>query len=113
MPFPVKPGYFSLERLNSMLSNYFILGLDLDVTDEEIRKRYLELIKQYTPEKDPNRFQEITSAYEQIKTPRARIRGKLFGALSVSDAEEALLFLGRARTAVRRRAGLKELLDEA
>jgi len=49
-----------------MLSSYFILGLGLDVADEEIRKRYLELIKQYTPEKDPNRFQEITSAYEQI-----------------------------------------------
>ncbi|MCK4619903.1 MAG: DnaJ domain-containing protein [Desulfobacterales bacterium] len=96
-----------------MLSSYFIMGLDLDATDEEIRKRYLELIKRYTPEKDPNRFQEITSAYEQIKTPRARIRGKLFGPLSVSDAEEALLSLGRARTPVRRRAGLKELLDEA
>ena len=96
-----------------MLSSYFIMGLDLDVTDEEIRKRYLELIKQYTPEKDPNQFQKITSAYEQIKTPRARIRGKLFGTLSVSDAEEALLSLGRSRTPVRRRAGLKELLDEA
>ena len=96
-----------------MLSNYFILGLELNATDEEIRKRYLELIKQYTPEKDPDRFQEITSAYEQIKTPRARIREKLFGALSVSDAEETLLSFGRARTPVRRRAGLKQLLDEA
>ena len=62
-----------------MLLNYFILGLELNATDEEIRKRYLDLIKQYTPEKDPDRFQEITVAYEQIKTPRSRIRGKLFG----------------------------------
>jgi curved DNA-binding protein CbpA len=96
-----------------MLSSYFILELDLNATDEEIRKRYLELIKRHTPEKDPDRFQEITSAYEQIKTPRARIRGKLFGPLSVSDAEESLLFLGRVRTPVRRRAGLKELLEDA
>jgi len=96
-----------------MLSSYFILGLDVNATGEEIRRRYLELIKRHTPEKDPDRFQEITSAYEQIKTPRARIRGKLFGTLSVSDAEDALLSLGRARTPVRRRAGLKELLDEA
>ncbi len=96
-----------------ILSSYFILELDLNATDEEIRKRYLKLIKRHTPEKDPDRFQEITSAYEQIKTPRARIRGKLFGALSVSDTEEALLSLRRARTPVRRRAGLKELLDDA
>jgi len=96
-----------------MLSSYFILDLDLSATDEEIRKRYLELIKSNTPEKDPDRFQEITSAYEQIKTHRSRIRGKLFGPLSISDAEESLLSLGRARTAVRRRAGLKELLDDA
>ncbi len=96
-----------------MLSNYFILGLDLSATDEEIRKRYLELIKCNTPEKDPDRFQKITGAYEQIKTQRSRIRGKLFGPLSVSDAEESLLSLGRARTPVRRRAGLKELLNHA
>ena len=96
-----------------MLSNYFILGLELNASDEEIRKRYLDLIKQYTPEKDPEQFQEISVAYEQIKTSRSRIRGKLFGPLSTSDAEEALLFLGRARTPVRRRAGLKELLADA
>lgn len=96
-----------------MLSSYFILGLDLNATDKEIRKRYLELIKRNTPEKDPDRFQEITSAYEQIKTHRSRILGKLFGPLSVSDAEESLLSLGRARTVIRRQAGLKELLDDA
>ncbi|MCK5509753.1 MAG: J domain-containing protein [Desulfobacterales bacterium] len=96
-----------------MLSSYFILDLDLSATDEEIRKRYLKLIKSNTPEKDPDRFQNITSAYEQIKTHRSRIRGKLFGPLSVSDAEESLLSFGRARTAVRRRAGLRELLDDA
>ena len=96
-----------------MLSSYFILELDLNANDEEIRKRYLKLIKGNTPEKNPDRFQEITNAYEQIKTHRSRIRGKLFGPLYVSDAKESLLFLGRTRTAVRRRAGLKELIDDA
>jgi len=95
-----------------MLSNYFILGLDPDASDEEIRKQYLKLIKRYTPEKNPERFREITAAYEQIKTPRSRIRTKLFGTLYVSDAEEALIFLGRTRRLARRRAGLKELLDD-
>ena len=95
-----------------MLSSYFILELDLNANDEEIRKRYLKLIKSNTPEKNPDRFQEITNAYEQIKTHRSRIRGKLFGPLYVSDAKESLLFLGRTRTAVRRRAGLKELIRD-
>ena len=95
-----------------MLSSYFILELDLNANDEEIRKRYLKLIKSNTPEKNPDRFQKITNAYEQIKTHRSRIRGKLFGPLYVSDAKESLLFLGRTRTAVRRRAGLKELIRD-
>ncbi len=45
------------------------LGLSIKATQEEIRARYLELIKQFPPERDPQRFQEIQIAYQSAKDP--------------------------------------------
>ncbi len=46
-----------------------ILGVGHTATDVEIRRRYLELIKQHPPERDPERFREIHQAYEFAKDP--------------------------------------------
>ncbi|MGB9498536.1 MAG: J domain-containing protein [Dissulfuribacterales bacterium] len=96
-----------------MLSDYFILGLDSDASESEIRNRYLELIKKYTPERSPRRFQDITESYERIKSKREAIKNRLFGAFKYSESESALLALGRSVNISRRRAGLLELLHEA
>ncbi len=96
-----------------MLTSHLTLGLDIGASDEEIRKRYLELIKLHTPEKDPDRFQKITRAYEKISSSRRRIRTKLFGTLDEKDPETVLLELCRAKKTGRRRVGLQELLAEA
>lgn len=45
---------------------YAILGLSPESTPEELRKRYLALVKQYTPETHPTRFAQIRHAYENI-----------------------------------------------
>ncbi len=95
-----------------MLTSHLILGLDIGASDGEIRKRYLESIKRHTPEKDPDRFRKITSAYEKISTSRRRIRAGLFGTLYEKDPETYLLDLCRAKKAGRRRVGLRELLAE-
>ncbi|MCP4692255.1 MAG: J domain-containing protein [Desulfobacterales bacterium] len=95
-----------------MLSCHLTLGLEIGASDQEIRKRYLELIKRHTPEKDPEQFRKITAAYEKIKTPRLRIHTKLFGAMDEKDLDAALLDLCRAGKPSRRRAGLRELLDD-
>lgn len=96
-----------------MLSSYLALGLAPDAGDDEIRKRYLELIKRHTPEKDPDRFRELSSAYERIKTPRARIRSRLFGAMDGEQPGEALKPLVKSAKPARKRAGLKELIKDA
>lgn len=95
-----------------MLASHLALGLDIEASNGEIRKRYLELIRRHTPEKDPDRFREITTAYEEISTPRRRIRVKLFGTLEDKDPETVLGELVRARRLERRRVGLRELLAE-
>ncbi|MCC8102887.1 MAG: DnaJ domain-containing protein [Clostridiales bacterium] len=46
---------------------YKILELEPGASPQEIKKAYFRLIRQYTPEKDPDRFKEIREAYDQLK----------------------------------------------
>ncbi len=94
-----------------MLTYYLTLGLLLDASDEDIRSSYLRLVKKHTPEKDPERFRQITEAYEALKDRRNRVKGKIFGGLTVRDYENALLALAKAPEIRRRRAGLQELFQ--
>jgi curved DNA-binding protein CbpA len=55
-----------------------VLGLPLDATEEAIRRRYLELVRQYSPERDPQRFAAIRAAYESLRDPVARMHTRLF-----------------------------------
>jgi len=46
------------------------LGLPKHAGENEVRARYLELVKKYSPERDPERFREIRAAYEAAKNPQ-------------------------------------------
>ncbi len=46
-----------------------ILGLTREASEEEIRGRYLELVKQFPPEREPERFREIHAAYQASLDP--------------------------------------------
>lgn len=96
-----------------MLSDYFILGLDVDAPDDAIRDQYLKLVRQYPPEKHPQRFQDITESYERIKSRRQAILSRIMGIHAISEPESALRALGRSVTITRRRIGLAELLNAA
>lgn len=94
-----------------MLKDYLMLGLLPDAQDEQIRKRYLSLVKQYTPERDPDRFQEISTAYERIKDESSRIKSQLFDPMKITDPEKAIQDFVRAASPQRRRVGLQTLLE--
>ena len=49
--------------------HYHTLGLSPDCSEEELRKRYLELVRQYPPESHPEKFSRIYEAYEKLKDP--------------------------------------------
>ena len=93
-----------------MLVDYLTLGLAPDAEDEVIRKRYLALIRRYTPERETVRFQQITAAYERIKDEPARLRSALFRPMEITDARQALSELVRAAVPPPRRIGLKALM---
>lgn len=44
------------------------LGMPLDSSDAEIRKRYLELTVQFPPEQHAEKFAAVREAYERIRT---------------------------------------------
>lgn len=49
-----------------MRKDYEILGIDENADEKTIKRAYFKLIRTYSPEKDPERFQEIRSAYERL-----------------------------------------------
>lgn len=94
-----------------MLADYLMLGLQPGATDGDIRGCYLKLVKNYPPEHDPQRFQDITQAYERLKDRRSRIRHRLFGCRGSVDPEASLAYLARACRPAHQRVGLQALLD--
>lgn len=58
--------------------HYHTLGLTPDCSEAELRKRYLELVRQYPPESYPEKFSQIREAYEQLKNPIESIPEMLF-----------------------------------
>ena len=58
-----------------MTDPYKVLGVSPDASDEEIKRAYRRLAKEYHPDRNPGdayaakKMQEINAAYEQIKNP--------------------------------------------
>ena len=46
--------------------DYEILGLPENADEKAVKRAYFKLVRQFSPEKDPERFQEIREAYENI-----------------------------------------------
>ncbi len=91
-----------------MADPYQVLELPPDCDDEFIRRRYLELVRKFPPERHPERFAAIRSAYESLRDLNTRLRYRLFEAgmnESVDGIIEELTCRGP-----RRRVSLETLL---
>ncbi len=56
---------------------YEQLGLSRGADDAMIRKRYLELVRQYSPDQAPERFAEIHAAYDALRDPAKRVEDRV------------------------------------
>ncbi|TVS08581.1 MAG: J domain-containing protein [Planctomycetaceae bacterium] len=57
---------------------YQVLGIDPSADSEAIRKRYLALVREFSPERAPERFAEIRAAYETLRDPVTSLGMRLF-----------------------------------
>jgi curved DNA-binding protein CbpA len=53
---------------------FLVLGLPRDAGEAEVRSRYLELVKHFPPDREPQKFREIRAAFEACKDPLAIAR---------------------------------------
>lgn len=67
-----------------------VLGVSHDADAETIRRRYLELIREFSPERAPREFGEIRSAYDSLRDPLVYLQSRLFDITS-SHTFESLL----------------------
>jgi curved DNA-binding protein CbpA len=91
-----------------MLDAYEVLNLAADSDDEMIRRRYLELVRQFPPEHHPQKFAQVRAAYEQLKDLNTRLRYRLFEA-GKKESLDAILEELTCRSP-RRRMSLSMLL---
>jgi curved DNA-binding protein CbpA len=92
-----------------MTDPYAVLGLPPDSDDEAIRRRYLELVRQYSPEHHPEKFAAVRAAYESLRDLNTRLRYRLFEA-GKNESVEAIIEEVTCRSP-RRRVSLRTLLN--
>lgn len=73
-----------------MTNPFEVLGVAADADDAAIRARYLELVRQYSPEQAPGKFTEIRAAYEAIKDRDTRLNYWLFEAGRKDTVDQVL-----------------------
>jgi curved DNA-binding protein CbpA len=73
-----------------MADPFEVLDLPAHAGEGEIRKRYLELVRAFPPEKAPERFAAVHAAYQALRDPTARLARQLFEFECESDSLEAL-----------------------
>jgi preprotein translocase subunit Sec63 len=61
-----------------MSDPYTILGVSRTADDVTIRTRYLELVREFPPERAPERFAVIREAYDRLRDPVVSLESRLF-----------------------------------
>lgn len=68
----------SVDQSQQISDPYLVLQIDRRADDAAIKKAYFQLVRQYPPEREPAKFQQIRAAYEQLRTPAKRALIDLF-----------------------------------
>lgn len=63
---------------NAQQDPYEVLQIERQAKTEEIKRAYFQMVRQFPPEREPQKFQEIRRAYEQLRNPELRSLTDLF-----------------------------------
>jgi curved DNA-binding protein CbpA len=91
-----------------MTDPYAVLGLPPESDDEAIRRRYLQLVREFSPEQHPDKFAAVRQAYEHLRDLDTRLRYRIFEA-GQNDSVDAIIEEIVCRSP-RRRVSLEMLL---
>ena len=61
-----------------MSDPYEILGISPAADEAQIRGRYLDLVREFPPDRDPERFAEIRAAFDELRNPLVRLQREIF-----------------------------------
>lgn len=54
---------------NASTNPFEVLGISIGADEATVRARYLELVRQYPPDRDPDMFTKVRRAYEAASDP--------------------------------------------
>ena len=57
---------------------YAVLGIDRQASEAEIKRAYFQLVHAHPPEREPEKFQQIRAAYDQLRIAESRAETDLF-----------------------------------
>lgn len=76
------------------MNPYRVLGIPEETDDDDaIRHAWLEGVRRFPPEKEPERFARNREAYEMIRDRESRFRLRTFGDRRLQDDIDALVDL--------------------
>lgn len=65
------------------------LGVSRTASEAEIRTRYLQLVREFRPDRAPDRFAEIRAAYDELRDPGPQLERRVLS-LSTNDSLDEL-----------------------
>lgn len=68
-----------------MRNDHEILGVPAGADQKAIKRAYFKLVRQFSPEKDPERFQEIRGAYERLTQEKNQERTEIRLSMEMPD----------------------------
>jgi curved DNA-binding protein CbpA len=74
-----------------------VLGVGGDAGDEQIKQRYLALVRAFPPDREPERFQVYRAAYEALRDQRRRLESKLLRTSNAALSRLKLLLLAPSK----------------
>ena len=73
-----------------MTDPYEVLGVARDADEQAIRRRYLELVRQHPPEREPERFAVIREAYDRLRDPIVHLENRLLDVKTTVTLEKLI-----------------------
>lgn len=97
-----------------MTDPFSVLGVGEDADDDQIKQRYLGLVRSFPPDREPERFQAYRAAYEALRDQRKRLEAKLLRTNDVALSRLKLTFIqpGQPMSGRATKATVSELLAE-